>query len=322
MNSKALYIPILIDLTVITFFYAVVIMLKIVEIFEKLGIKNAHDVVIQTYSGSKLFDLYKLYHNFENMKGGTKEVKEFIKYKNVTFTFFKYIVGDVVHYALHPEENIDKMPQCVLIMIDTIHKCAIIHGITYHKDLKCFSKTQANSFGSELGGKFLLKLSFALIKEVKDHYNLKYITLTDNSRKLCESVNDLIDLDAFYMFTHGETWYGKYGFVPFNSSNEKTDKSVVSDYKYNQKIVKETLVKDTNIFKYIKRAIKKYKLNLKIDDLDKLEKKYNNLSIMKCIKDLVAKYDQNCTIFYYMYEKLMKDLNMKNLHGRPYWKKL
>lgn len=297
-------------------------MLKIVKILEKLKIKNAYDVVVQIAHGSNLNYFYKLYHNFENMSGGTKEVKEFVTYKKATFGFIKYRIGDAIHYALHPNEDIDKSPECVLIIVDKVEKYASIHNISYHKDSKCITKTQAESIGSEKGGSILLKVSLALIDAIKDHYELKYVMLNDNSRKYCELIEESIDLDSFYMLIHGDTWYGKYGFEPFDTSLKKTNKLVLKDYKQNQKIVKKTLVKNTNIKKYILAAIKKYNLNLKISDIDKVMEKYNDQPIMKCLRDLSTKFDTNCAIFFYMYKKLMVDLNMKDLHGRAYWIKL
>lgn len=295
--------------------------LHMTKILEKVGIKQPHLLVTKIGDGGMILYFHDLYKGFKNMEGGAKEAKHFIKYKGIYFTFFKYSLGDAVHYALHPEEDIDNMPQCALIIIDKIEKSATIYTISYHTK-KCYSEPQIELFGSKLGGSILLKLSLKLIDEVKDHYNLKYVKLTDKLRKYCDKIENGIDFDSFYMLTRGNTWYGSYGFVPFNISKQKTDSQGLKDYEHNQKIVKETLVKNTNIKKYIIRAVQKYKLDHDVVNIDKYIEKYNDKSVMKCLKDLVTSYDENCAIFYYLYEKLMKDLGMINLHGRTYWKKL
>ena len=295
---------------------------KISNILKKLGLKHTNTIVTELTTGGQLSYYYELYNNFKNMTGGKKAVKEIIHYKNNVFVFYRYKVGNAVHYALHPEENIDKLPECSLIIINKIKKSATIHGIVYYEDLKCFTDAQVNTIGSEIGGKLLLKLSLAIINKVKDHYNLKYIQLTDNSRKKCDLINEFIDLDSLKMLTSGNTWYGSYGFIPFNSTSEKTDKMSYKDYLHNQKIVKNTLVKNANIEKYVMKAIDKYKLKINKNDMKTVIKKYDNTSVMKCLKDLTDKYDKHCAIFHYLYNKLMSDLNMKNLHGRVYWKQL
>jgi len=47
-----------------------------------------------------------------------------------------------------------------------------------------------------------------------------------------------------------------------------------------------------------------------------------NRTVVNCLKDLAEQYDRTCEIFYHCYKKIMEDLNMRNLHGIMYWKKI
>jgi len=168
------------------------------------------------------------------------------------------------------------------------------NGVTYDK--KCFEDSKCRDFRNEWNGSTLLKIAFKLIRQLKEKYDVKYITLTDNSQKYCRS-GKIIDLDSFLMLTTGNTWhnfllkrnfskkfsnsksqdlelYGKYGFVPFDSTHENTDKLNLKDYIQNQQILTNTLLKNTNIKKIILKAILKYKLNFSIKEINEILTKY------------------------------------------------
>lgn len=125
------------------------------------------------------------------------------------------------------------------------------------------------------------------------------------------------------MFTHGNTWYGKYGFIPYDSTNNKIDIENFVNYKVNQKLVNIIKLRYTNIKEYIKDAIQQLKLTEKIppDKLYKMFEIYDD----KPIKDFFSSflYDLNygytCAVFEKIYLKIMKDLDMENLHGKTYY---
>jgi len=74
------------------------------------------------------------------------------------------------------------------------------------------------------GGSLLLNLMLDFVKKyLKPLYGLKYIQLRDTSHLWCEKSKINIDFDSFYMLTHGDTWYGKYGFIPFDINTNKID---------------------------------------------------------------------------------------------------
>lgn len=267
-----------------------------------------------------LYGNYNFFNRNVEMIGGGGD-DEIIKYtyvfKKQKFKFNVHVVKeyDRISHKVYNYDNLNKN-ECIIIFYDVAGKFCYLESINSLE--KCCI---GQIYGP--GGSILLKFTLDFIKQyIAKKYKVKFIQLKDNSKKKCDLIDVTVHLSAFYMFTHADTWYGKYGFVPFDPDEEKTYQPVLEDYKHNQKIVLTTLVKDTSIGKYIVEAIKKYKLKIDVDAISNVVKKYDNLPIMHCINNLMAKYDKHCVIFYYMYSKLMSDLGMRSLYGRTYWLKL
>ena len=286
------------------------------QLLKKLKVPNYENVKYEL-----LHSNFEIFNISEEMVGGktNDEVIEYTyKYDKKYYDFNIHVVRSAgrITYAVHNFDKWDKTEYCTFIVYDTVGKNCYIENINYYEKC-CVGQIHSPS------GSILLKFTIDFIKKyIAKKYVVKFIQLRDISKKRCDFVDDTIDLGLFYMFVHGNTWYGRYGFVPFNPSQEKTNESLLKIYKNNQTIVSTTLVKDTNIGKYIVEAIKKYKLKINIEQMNGVIKKYGNMSVMKCMKHLMAFYDKNCAIFYYMYPKLVADLDMVDLYGTSYWMKL
>ncbi|AYV77632.1 MAG: hypothetical protein Dasosvirus15_5 [Dasosvirus sp.] len=99
---------------------------------------------------------------------------------------------------------------CVVIFIDQDEKFAYIENISY------FDKCVRSGMPRTRGGSLLLRLALDFIREyLKPKFDLQYIQLKDNSFVYCKQVRDKIEFCNMYMLSHGDTWYGKYGFVTF-----------------------------------------------------------------------------------------------------------
>jgi hypothetical protein len=241
--------------------------------------------------------------------GGTTK----IKLNGNEFDFNSYHIKNMAFYnLLTPDEQ-----ACIVIEIDKVKGIAHIESLQFSEE--CFSKC-----ATEKNGSTLLKACLKLINTIKDKYKLRYVWLRDSSEKYCAKVKGYIHLDSFYMLLYGNTWYGKYGFVPFDLTYEVTDQLNLRDYKNNQKIVSEMLLKNTNIKKIIIKAIYKYKLDFSAKEIETILTKYEdkNRTVRNCLKDLALQYDRTCEIFYYCHIDIMIDLNMRNLHDAMYWKQL
>lgn len=296
---------------------------KLGHIYAELGFKEGLRIAHAMLRGGRLNHYRRLYR-LENktinestgkLSGGGKTKNTIISYNGHDYMFYRKQDDYSISYKLHQESN-DNKPECILIEVSIEDRNAEIFELSY--DPKCFPGLKAD----EHTGTTLLKLALKLLEKIKDKYKLRYVQLMDNSRKWCNEVENFITLADLSMFTSGNTWYGKHGFIPFNTNTEKTDKINLKLYKKHQHIVNNTLVKNTNIQKYINRIFKKHRINVNKNDIDKLIVKYNNIPIVHFFSRLLKKYNNNCTIFYYIYEKLKSDFNMYNLYRMVYWKKL
>lgn len=291
---------------------------KFARMYTELGFKHGSQIAHKLRMCGKLGyykKLYKLTDKSDKLTGGGKTKHKTISYGGNNYIFYQRSDDYSISYRLHQESNDDR-PDCIVIEVDKEERYAGITGISYDK--KCFSKVYIDTYT----GSTLLKLALKLLDKIKHKYNLKYVQLTDNSRKYCANVQEFINLDALCMFTCGETWYGKNGFIPFDPNKKKTSKINLKLYKNHQYIVHNTLVEETKLHKYINRAIEKYKLDIDQNKINKLIKKCINKPLIYFINRLLKDYNKACTIFYYFYEKLMDDLNMYSLHGIVYWRQL
>ena len=114
--------------------------------------------------------------------------------------------------------------ECIIIFIDSSDRNAIIMNISNEKGC-----VQEGMIYRE-GGKILVQIAIKYLKTYKDKFNINRILLTDRSYVLCS--NNIIDkskqvikhnmfLSDLYMLTHGDTWYGKFGFRPFDIVNNR-----------------------------------------------------------------------------------------------------
>jgi hypothetical protein len=225
-----------------------------------------------------------------------------IKYNNVEYKFEESPIDDNYFVLWSREEN----PfECVSILISKKDYNAEIHGIGNYE--KCIADTNTKV------GSTLLKITLKMLKKYKDKFKIKTITLTDNSLKDCKNINKRIILSKMLILLTGETWYGRYGFRPFNYEN-KLDKILNENYETNIKIMNEITISKANILKYIKLTNKK---NI-IDDVVKLIKSHPNLLLKDFIKNFINKYDKFCKYFYLFYEELYKHIGLTNLHKQHF----
>jgi hypothetical protein len=285
-------------------------------IFTKLKIKEPLRTAIHNmhFIGEKEF--YKMFNTRTNyQKGGEYDEEIYITYKNNKFLFSRFNDGDYMYYALHENENLNNST-CIMIIIEKeIHNCSI-QTLSY--DDKCFEK-QITKYNNKYTGSDLLKLALKLIDKIKDRYKLKTITLQDNAQKYCGK-NKKINLGMMLTLITGNTWYGKYGFLP----KEKDKRSL---YDTNKKIVETTRMKDVPILKVmIEKALNKYyKNNKKI--INSVMETYNEyLKHDKRIKSflsyLLEYYEITCEMFYDFYEELYSKMNLTNFYNKSFIKKI
>ena len=268
-------------------------MLKIVL---KLLYKNSYII------RNKNIGMKNLFKNYLNQLGGSQNINLIDKlkfiYNDIEYIFLKSEI-DEDHYVLYSTDEYE----CVSILIDRKNKLAEIHGIGNYKT--CVITTDSNTSV----GTILLNITIKILKKYKDKLGINKIILTDNSIKNCtDNIN--IELSTMLILIYGETWYGKYGFRPYDMLLSKLDEINNNKYNKNIQIMKNITITDANILKYIKLINKKSI----IEDVEYLVKKYPNYLLSDFIKSFLKKYDKSCKYFNLFYKQLFDSIKLTSFY--------
>jgi hypothetical protein len=289
-------------------------------IFDKLKIKNPLETVFYNMNN---FD-EKLFHKIFSgeMKqdgggniGGNYDEDIYIEYKKEKYLFSRFKEDDYIFYALHQNEDIGE-PMCIMIIIEKDEKNCSIQTISYND--KCFAKKNIFKLEKTKGGD-LLKLALKLIDMIKNKYKIKTITLTDNAQKKCGDKKK-INLSMMMTLMTGDTWYGKYGFIP-------KEKKMIERYEKNKDIINNTRIESVLFFKeMMDNAVNKYyKDNKKMIKavMNTLEEYYiHNKKLSSFLQYLLGYYDVTCEMFYEFYEDLYQQLGLYNFYAKNFIKKI
>jgi len=277
----------------------------------KLLYKNSY-IIRNKNIGMK--NLFKNYLNQSDttllQKGGSQNINLIDKlkfiYNDIEYIFFKSDI-DEDHYVLYSTDEYE----CVSILIDRKNKLAEIHGIGNYKT--CVITTDSNTSV----GTILLNITIKILKKYKDKLGINKIILTDNSIKNCTDTNIKnctnninIELSTMLILIYGETWYGKYGFRPYDILLSKLDEINNNKYNKNIQIMKNITITDANILKYIKLTNKKSI----IEDVEYLLKKYPNYLLSDFIKSFLKKYDKSCKYFNLFYKQLFDSIKLTSFY--------
>lgn len=257
--------------------------------FNALKIKNyrqlALDIVDNNY--------HYFYNLFSNLKYSDEEKPEIIKLityphndKKYTFELSILTVKDLTTYSIMGSSG----NSCIIFFIAKGAPEVRLHTISYFDDC---AKEGLNYPG---GGTVLLQFVLDFLRQHKDRLKINKITLKDNSFKFCHGSN--IELSTMYILMFGHTWYGKYGFRPFQ--NNKFDEVLEQEYLDNQKIMSKTLVKDVpQLEDYIISAFQKTKSNLKLNNILTVYHSYKikGKNLMNFIHAFI-KYYNNVSLIY------------------------
>lgn len=302
--------------------------MKLTKILKKLGIHDAqnymHNVILDGIDIDKIVSI-----NFDGgmleEKNETKKIT--IKYKNNDFSFSSYHEKNNIYY--HLEENGAK---CITVIINSSEQNAKIYEVNY--DPLCFPKKIKEEYKS---GTTLLNVALKLIEKIKNKYDLKYMSLQDNSTKICYNIGgNKIKFSKMIVLISGDTWYGKYGFLPYDTESDEGTKLLVEKYKKNKKIMNIKKMRDVkNLDKLFYNAVEKSNLvkTLEKNVIDLYENyKKENMLVKDFVNDLLdkklflgdkkRKISGTCVVFYYLYEKLYDELGLHDFSKKSFIRKI
>lgn len=284
-----------------------------INLLNQLQVPNHESVYGQLINED--FEFYKSYATINKQIGGSKKIK--YKYNNYNFTIFQSEEPDRISFSIHNKNNEESPEVCVLLFIPKKDKYVYLETISYYQNCSTVEMPKSK------GGSLLLKTVLSFIDEIKPKYDLQYIQLRDTSTFTCHKDNKKTPICNLYMLTIGETWYGKYGFIPFDPIIKQPNIDILVDYKTNQKLVKLVKVKYTQLKKYLKMAstkphLKKYNEKI-INDIFEV---YNDRTVQDFFKDFINKYDERCDMFNEIYKQIMNEIGIVDLYNKVYYKPL
>jgi hypothetical protein len=261
-------------------------------------------------------DILKNLKNFglleKQLIGGGKNLT--IEYNNELFIFTKLDdeYTTITSYILQAK---NKNFECVVISIDKELGHASIDNLSTD-DLICSDKIITNI------GTHLVQLTIKLLKKYKDKFNIQKILLTDHSSLYCNNIKKSISLADLYTLKHGITFYGKFGFVPYDNdpillSNIESNKKLNKKFNKNKEIIKNLKVKDSKLLYYLdKFQNKKYDIS-KI--INYVKEKQDNL-LSEVITVLVSKKNFNiiCEVLNYIMPKLFNSNGLTSFHNKTF----
>lgn len=298
----------------------------LVQILESTNVKNLEKVAFKMLidTGEYINPILNKY-NFSYTEPsvsiplhGGGFIKE--KYKFGKYVFTLFINNKTPSVTIYPNDNIESAITCLNILFDKEQKLAYIQNITY--------KSNCANIGLEYpgGGSILLKMAIKFLRENKQRFKIDIIQIKDNSYLSCANISKTIDLSSLYMLTSGDTWYGKYGFVPFDYIKGIDDTEKHIDYKVNKKLVNLIKLKCTNIANILLKGLNENNLETYInsDKFMKFCKKYENEAVMTFFKEFMKhkQFESTCPLFFYTYKNIFNDLGLVNLHGVSYYMKI
>ena len=263
------------------------------------------------------YDTLKNLKNFslleKQLKGGSENLT--IKYNNEEFIFTKLDDSQtsLLSYILQAK---NKDAECVIITIDKETNIASIDNLSTDS-LKC--TTQKIIYV----GTFLVDLTIKLIKKYKDKFKIKKILLSDHSSLYCSQIKKNISLADLYTLKHGTTFYGKFGFIPYNSdptliNNVESNRKLNKKFNKNKEIIKNLKVKDSKLLYYLEKFKNKEKYDIsKIINyvtINQEELLSNVITILSSKKN----FNITCEILNYIIPKLFNANGLISFHNKTF----
>ena len=281
------------------------------------GIEN--NIIKNTICNNNIYthnDYYKMLNNCKLIKNkfntycqiGGNDKHYIIKYMDEKYTF-ELLDDEYSTYKMYILKALNSDIDCVILNIDKENKIATLNNLTVGDNIKC-SETIINNVGSHL-----VSIVIKLVQKYKDKFNVNTIMLTDHSFLYCNRGKTNIHLGDLQMLKTGDTFYGKFGFLPY-AKDDNYRKMYIKSYNNNKRIIQRLLVKDSHLLYYLNKFQINNK-NIDITNLINLAIKYNNNKLSSYIIKISSKknFNDTCTILHYIIPLLIKKNKLTSFYN-------
>lgn len=290
------------------------------RILKKLKIKSKyHQKILNKFNNN--FRFYEHFFNNKNNNflhdGGEIEIiKEIYNYNE--YKFIIRILKDNENDRISIKISSKTYGFCLLMFIDKDKNYVQIENISNFPD--CAINKIMPYHG---GGKILLNVAINFLRINYNIYRINRIVLADNSQIYCMDKNNKIKTLFLALLTtlkKGHTWYGMFGFRPFDDMEKKESKSGMIRYKNNYKIMQNIKLKDNMfVINKILDIENKYKYNIiNIKDIINIINKDKEILVKDFIQKIL-KIDNFCVIFEKIYIDILIELKLHNFRGELFY---
>ena len=245
-----------------------------------------------------------------NQYGGGK--KRVHKYKGHEFTINidtdeenKSLVITMVSYD-------DEAVNCFMLVKTRNTDYIVIQNLEYNRE--CAKKGLPKK-----GGEIILMFLLKYITVNKEKLGINRIVLSDNSFIFCDNCEGSIKLAHMYTLTKGDTWYGKFGFRPYNASSNEPNIKKIEKYEENKEKMNKLKVRDIDLIKIMKenendKNKEVFERNMLL--VKALQKKHKDVELRKILKSLSK---HNCCFMVHMQEILMEELGLTSFYQTSFY---
>ena len=252
---------------------------------------------------------------YKNKDDKIENEKEFtIKYQDHAYVFERLYDDEniLILYSYDGDES-----SCVTLFLNKDEKS--IELTSFGKITGCF-KAETNI------GSNLLKITLKMIEKYKDYFKINKITLSDISTMNCHSekkekingklIKFSLNMGIMKTLLTGDTWYGAYGFRPFDKNTYELDETGNKIYDENKNIMKTITLKDIKLEKYLSKINATFPEEFTKEHIKEIIDSEKNPN--KLLKDFLSEFtnlkvfDKNCKYFNTFYKELFNDIGLKN----------
>jgi hypothetical protein len=291
----------------------------IFEILKKLKFKNKYYYkIINKFNNS--FTFYEKFFNKKDNNlfgGGEIELKKEIFIYN-DYKFLVRVLKDNENNNIIIKISSKLYGFCLLMSIYKDLDYVQIENISNFPD--CAINTQLPYRG---GGKILLNVAINYLRKNYDIYKRKRIVLADNSKINCfdsNNKNRTLFLAPLTTLKKGQTWYGMFGFRPFDNIRQIPSNRSLRWYKENYEKLQNLKLKDNQfIIKMILDTDKKYNYKIINEHIIKQIINKNKDILVKDFIQQILEIDKFCIIFEKIYIEILQELKLHNFMSESFY---